>query len=236
MTSAAHETRCPGCFAEKGRATSCPDCGYDEAAPRGRALLRQRGLLNGQFVVGRVLSQPGGFGITYLGWDLDLETRVAIKEYLPRDLAGRAADGARVVCHSPKAGATFGFGLERFLREVRTLAQINHQNVVRVRQLVKANGTAYLVMDYYDGLSLAEYLQCQGGRLPENQAKQLLLPILDGLRAIHAEGLLHRDVKPQNIYLARLGSGGVRQLVIFAYNQGFKSVFWIQTRGTGLLA
>ena len=69
-------------------------------------------------------------------------------------------------------------------------------------------------MDYYQGLSLAEYLDQFGGRLPEDQAKQLMLPILDGLRAVHAKDFLHRDIKPQNIYLARLDSGGVRPILL----------------------
>ncbi|KAA6187937.1 DUF1566 domain-containing protein, partial [Thiohalocapsa marina] len=83
-----------------------------------------------------------------------------------------------------------------------------------VRQFFEANGTAYLVMDYYEGLSFAEYLEQQGGRVPEETAVQLMLPILDGLRAVHAKGFLHRDVKPQNIYLAKTDVGGVRPILL----------------------
>jgi formylglycine-generating enzyme required for sulfatase activity len=208
------DTLCPGCFSEKGRTSYCPYCGYDETVERGPLVLPHRTLLHGQFVVGRVLGKPGGFGITYLGWDLNLQTRVAIKEFLPRDLAGRSAVRATVDVHSHDEGEQFRFGLEQFLREARTLAQLDHPNIVRVRQFFEANGTAYLVMDYYQGFSLAEYLDQQGGRIPEEQAKQLMLPILDGLRAVHAKGFLHRDIKPQNIYLARLDSGGVRPILL----------------------
>ena len=209
-----NEVLCPGCFADKGQANPCPHCGYDEGIERSPLVLPHRTVLHGQFIVGRVLGKPGGFGITYLGWDLNLHTRVAIKEYLPRDLAGRAVDRATVAAHSGDDGAQFRYGLEQFIREARTLAQLDHPNIVRVRQFFEANGTAYLVMDYYQGFSLAEYLDQQGGRLPEEQAKQLMLPILDGLRAVHAEGFLHRDIKPQNIYLARLKSGGVRPILL----------------------
>jgi serine/threonine protein kinase len=208
------DTPCPGCFAAKGEANPCPHCGYDEQAPRSPLLLPHRALLHGQYLVGRILGKPGGFGITYLGWDQNLATRVAIKEFLPRELAGRAGDRATVAAHSHEDGDLFQFGLEQFLREARTLAQLDHPNIVRVRQFFEANGTAYLVMDYYQGLSLAEYLDQRGGRLPEEPARQLIMPVLDGLRAVHAKGFLHRDLKPQNIYLAHLESGGVRPILL----------------------
>ncbi|KAA6187936.1 serine/threonine protein kinase [Thiohalocapsa marina] len=205
---------CPGCFVDKGAKHPCPHCGYDEFAARGPLVLPHRTLLNGQFLIGRVLGKPGGFGITYLGWDLQLQTSVAIKEYLPRDLAGRGTDQSRVAAHSGEDAELFRFGLEQFLREARTLAQLDHPNIVRVRQFFEANGTAYLVMDYYDGLSLEEYLDKQGGRLSEDSAIRLMMPILDGLRAVHAKGFLHRDLKPQNIYLAKTDTGGLRPILL----------------------
>jgi len=142
------------------------------------------------------------FGITYLGWDERLQTRVAIKEYLPRELAGRDADHRTVAAHSGEDADAFAFGLGKFLEEARTLAKLDHPNLVRVRDFFEENGTGYLVMDYYDGLTLAEYLARQpGGKIPEDQAIGILLPILDGLREVHAKGFLHRDIKPANIYL-----------------------------------
>mgnify|MGYP001765756183 CR=1 FL=1 len=208
------DTLCPGCFSNKGQTNPCPHCGYDEQAGRGPLPLPHRSLLQGQFVVGRILGKIGGFGITYLGWDRHLETLVAIKEYLPRDLAGRSSDRATVALHSQDEGEPFRYGLEQFLREARTLAQLDHPNIVRVRHFFEANGTAYLVMHYYQGLSLAEYVDQQGGRLAEEPARQLMLPILDGLRAAHTKNILHRDIKPQNIYLARLETGGIRPILL----------------------
>ena len=208
------DTLCPGCFADKGRTSACPHCGYDEQAGRGPLPLTHRTLLHGQYVVGRVLGKIGGFGITYLGWDRHLETLVAIKEFLPRDLAGRSSDRATVALHSQDEGESFRYGLEQFLREARTLAQLDHPNIVRVRHFFEANGTAYLVMHYYQGLSLAEYVDQQGGRLAEKPAIHLLIPVLDGLRAAHAKNILHRDIKPQNLYLAYLESGGVRPILL----------------------
>jgi serine/threonine protein kinase len=206
---------CPGCFAAPASAGHCAVCGHDAAAPRPVAALPAQTLLNGQFVVGRVLGKPGGFGITYLGFDRQLRTAVAIKEYLPRDLAMRAADGASVLAQSADDDRLFRYGLAQFLEEARTLAKLDHPNIVRVRQFFEANGSAYLVMDYYHGLSLAEYLARQPDeRLPERTALDLIQPILDGLRAVHAKGFLHRDIKPGNIYLARTDAGAVRPILL----------------------
>ncbi len=203
MTFAAFAQLCPGCFADKGTASLCPHCGYDDSLKRGPLVLAHRTLLNhGQYLIGRVLGKPGGFGITYLALDTKLETRVAIKEYLPRDLAGRDASHATISAHSAEDGQFFRYGLTQFLQEARTLAQFDHANIVRVRNFFEENGTGYLVMDYYDGVTLADYLARQPqGRLPEKTAVGILMPILDGLREVHARNFLHRDIKPQNIYL-----------------------------------
>ena len=204
---------CPGCFEEKGAVAVCPHCGYDEAVDRGMLALPYRRVLHDEYVVGRVLGKPGGFGVIYLGWDVHLQTRVAIKEFLPRDLAGRQNDATTVAPHSQEDAEVFRHGLEQFVQEARTLARLDHPNIVRVRTFFEANGTAYLVMDYYQGMNLEEYLQQQGGRLAEEQAVSLMMPVLDGLREVHAAGFLHRDIKPQNIYL-RQGAAGVQPILL----------------------
>ena len=197
------ENMCMGCMKEKGSATLCPLCGYDESAPISPLALPTRTVLNHQFVVGRVLGKPGGFGVTYLGWDMTLETRVAVKEFLPRELAARSNDRVSVIPYSKEEGESFKFGLAQFLQEARTLARFDHANVVRVRAFFEENDTAYLVMDYYEGTSLNRYLEQKGGRIPEKLALDIMMPILDGLREVHEKGFLHRDIKPHNIYLTR---------------------------------
>jgi len=194
---------CPSCFADKGNASACPHCGYDESLKRSPLVLPHRTLLNnGQYLIGKVLGKLGGFGITYLAFDTKLETKVAIKEYLPRDLAGRDGDHATISAHSADDAEHFRYGLTQFLQEARTLARFDHTNIVRVRNFFEENGTGYLVMDYYDGITLADYLAQQPqGKLPEQTAIDILMPILDGLREVHAQNFLHRDIKPQNIYL-----------------------------------
>ncbi len=200
------DSLCPGCFGERSRTPVCPQCGFDERQRPSHLALTPRTILANQYVVGRVLGRPGGFGVTYLGWDLRLETRVAIKEYLPRDMAGRDPDHRSVALHADEDTANFRYGLDQFLQEARTLAKFNHPRVVRVRTFFEENGTAYLVMDYVDGISLAEHLDRAGGVLTEAQALAIMMPILDGLREIHRRGFLHRDIKPQNIYITADGS------------------------------
>lgn len=158
---------CPGCFQEKGENISvCPYCEFDESEQRSPLVLPFHAVLNKQYIVGRVLGKPGGFGITYLGWDSQLETLVAIKEYLPRDLAGRQYDHLSVAPHTREDAKHFKHGLDQFIQEARTMAKINHPNVVRVRNFFTENETAYLVMDYYEGVALSDIWQHPAGRFP----------------------------------------------------------------------
>ncbi|WP_162932189.1 serine/threonine-protein kinase [Solimonas sp. K1W22B-7] len=200
-----YQKHCPGCYAEKGGAAVCPACGYDESAPRSPLFLPHGIVIGGQFRVGRVLGKPGGFGITYIGWDIHLQQRVAIKEYLPRDLATRTAESLDVHVHTDADQANFAFGREQFLREARIVARFSHPNIVRVRSFFNANGTAYLVMDYYEGVSLGEYLSTVRNSLMPGVALRLMRPILQGLQYVHERNVIHRDVKPHNIYLAADG-------------------------------
>lgn len=141
----------------------------------------------------------GGFGMTYLGVDTHLEKYVAIKEYLPTELAMRAADGTVVPLTSERE-ADYRWGLERFILEARTLAKFNHPNIVRVSRFFEANGTGYMVMDYESGAPLTQRLK-QEPPLDEKALKRLVEPLLDGLRVVHAAGFLHRDIKPDNIFV-----------------------------------
>ena len=146
----------------------------------------------------------GGFGITYLARDTHLEKDVAIKEYLPADLALRALDGS-VVPVDTSSAYNYQHGLEQFLVEARTLARFSHPNIVRVSRYFEANGTAYMVMDYEKGHSLNQFLK----RVPqpeEAHLKAMITPLLDGLEAVHAAGFLHRDIKPSNIFIRADGA------------------------------
>jgi formylglycine-generating enzyme required for sulfatase activity len=196
---------CPGCFKPKENIRLCPHCGFDDGATQSSLVLPLRTVLNNQYVVGRVLGSPGGFGITYLGWDVHLQTCVAIKEFLPREYAMRETDRLSVTAHTGKDRGNFQFGLQAFLEEARTVAKLVHPNIVRVKTYLEQNHTAYLVMEYYDGLSVAEYVRQKGGRIPEKSAVGIMQFVLDGLRHVHENGYLHRDVKPANIYVTKRG-------------------------------
>lgn len=142
----------------------------------------------------------GGFGVTYKARDAQLACDVAIKEYLPADIAVRNADGRSVSVKSVADNNSYEHGLKRFLDEARALARFREPNIVRVTRYLEANGTAYFVMEYEDGEPLSQRVQ-RLVSLDEDSCIAVALPILRGLRAVHAKNFLHRDIKPANIYL-----------------------------------
>jgi tetratricopeptide (TPR) repeat protein len=155
-----------------------------------------------------VLSElgAGSFGITYKAWDHRLQTYVALKEYLPIEFAVRETDTQTVAPRSEKVSHQFQFGLKGFLEEARTLAQFRDARIVRVTNFMEANGTAYLVMDYEEGESLDALMRREQRRLEEPELLRTMIPVLEGLCIVHRAGVLHRDVKPANIYLRAQGS------------------------------
>lgn len=156
-----------------------------------------------EYVIERTLG-GGSFGITYLARDANLDMPVAIKEYLPSDLALRAADNnVRILADA--FNEQFQWGLERFLAEARVLASFRHPNIVRVLRYFFANGTAYIVMEYESGESLKHWFPRQG-ILTQTSLLRLLFPLLDSLEVIHAANFLHRDIKPDNIYVREDGT------------------------------
>jgi TPR repeat protein len=141
----------------------------------------------------------GGFGITYLARDVNLNHEVAVKEYMPSDLATRNEDGS-VHPISAEKKESYQWGLKRFLNEAKTIGQFQHPNIVRVRSVFEANGTAYIVMDYEMGESLHDILM-RRKTLGEEDIKNIISPIIDGIRLVLAAGIIHRDIKPANIFL-----------------------------------
>lgn len=145
----------------------------------------------------------GGFSIVYLAYDTD-ETPVAIKEYLPNSLALRS-DGVAPVVAAENLSA-FRHGMKCFFEEGRALAHLSHPNVVRVLNFFRANETVYMVMQYERGRTLQEHIQKQRGNIKEAFVRNVFSRLLNGLREVHAQKLLHLDIKPANIYLRNDGT------------------------------
>ena len=146
----------------------------------------------------------GGFGLTYLATDSNLNLKVAIKEYLPGDLAQRGEDQS-VQPKSESNSESFKWGLSRFLDESRTLASFRHPNIVRVLRFFEANSTAYMVMEFVAGQPLGEWIRSRRP-LEESSVLSIAGPLLDGLEVIHRTGYLHRDIKPGNVFIREDGS------------------------------
>jgi serine/threonine protein kinase len=159
-----------------------------------------------EYTIERVLGH-GGFGITYLARDTTLGSFVAIKEYLPPEIATRNTRGAMVIPRASRdAIKQYHWGLRNFVKEARALARFKHPNIVRVLRFIEANGTAYMVMEYEEGQTLAQRLKHLRQRLDEPGLFRTFMPILNGLHAVHEARLLHLDIKPENIYLRRDGN------------------------------
>ena len=200
---------CYGCMRklEEGQRI-CPSCGYDNSVlQNGAEMLPEGTVLSGKYLIGRVLGR-GGFGVTYLGYDLDLQLKVAIKEYFPIGVCVRSSQSYNVITSSAMEDhAVFSKGCEAFLDEARTLAKFNSPYIVHVRDFFREHGTAYIVMDFAEGVTLKAEMKRNGGKLPYERVVPLMEPLIRELGALHAENIIHRDIKPDNIMLVRDRNG-----------------------------
>lgn len=159
---------------------------------------------DGRYMVGNALGE-GGFGITYVGLDRQLQMKVAIKEYYPTGLVTRVEGNTVENITSQEAIVSFGEGRNKFLNEARTLAGFfSEQGIVSVLNFFESNNTAYIVMEYLEGETLKSYLK-RKGRLEPKEAVSLLRPIIDSLAVIHKANLIHRDISPDNIMIIKNG-------------------------------
>ncbi len=216
---------CYNCFQEKHQLDGpCPYCGFDLAENQEKfpMALKAGTVLNSRYTVGRVLGQ-GGFGITYVAWDEKLAARVAVKEYMPGELAARM-DGRTLTMMTAAKRDDFAYGQERFQEEARILAKFMGQpNIAGVTDYFDENGTSYFVMDYIEGISFKTYIANAGGKVSVQEALDVMIPVLRALTAVHAEGFIHRDVTPDNIYITKDGNVKLLDFGSARYSIGDKS-------------
>ena len=193
--------KCFGCM-EEIQGYPCPHCGFDPRSVKGIEYALPMGtILAGKYLVGRVLGQ-GGFGITYVGWDIALERKVAIKEYYPSGQVSRNPGSRGLTWYtSVQSQQAKQNGTQIFLKEARKMSKVDDiPNVVRVRDLFQENETAYIVMDFVEGETLKARLE-KTGPLPWEQAKGIFLPAIQAMEQVHKAGLVHRDISPDNLML-----------------------------------
>jgi serine/threonine protein kinase len=228
---------CLNCFKKKGAFDVCPRCGFVEGSPPEQAYHLYPGTtLSGRYIIGTVTGF-GGFGTIYKAWDTQLGALVAIKEFYPAGLVSRVPGEKEIIIFSGEKRDSYLLAKSRFLSEARNLAMFNKDpNIVNVYSFFEENNTAYIVMEYLDGVSLRDYLAQTDGKLPVDDALEIVKPIIDALIAIHAKGIVHRDIHPGNIFLtankkiklldfgaARLSTGEDESTLTVIVTQGYAS-------------
>ena len=197
--------RCNNCFNTfESELDLCPYCGYAEGEPASEPYFLFPGMvLNDRYIVGEVQGF-GGFGITYKAWDKNLSTVVAIKEYYYTNIATRHPGTQTVLIYAQNRRSEFQHFLNRFLDEARYTAKFSkNSNIVNVYEYFEANNTAYMVMEFLDGIPLSDFLK--KNTMETRQCVAVTQCICTALRSVHEEGIIHRDISPDNIMLCSNG-------------------------------
>ena len=193
---------CMSCMQPLNGYDVCAHCGWQRTDQQSDPCHLPMGtVLANRYIIGKSLG-AGGFGITYVAWDDTLKQKIAVKEYYPAGLASRIPGEAEVVVFSGSKKDQYYGGLQRFLAEARNMAKFSSDpNIVNVIDFFEENHTAYIAMEYLDGITLKDYLKKCGGTVPLEVAKQIIKPVADALSHMHAQGIIHRDVSPDNIMI-----------------------------------
>ena len=183
----------------------CQHCGYDNSEVLNPNYLSPGSeLQNGKYVVGQVIG-AGGFGVTYSAWDTLLDRHVAIKEYMPGEFSTRMPGRTQLTIYSGEKETQFNDGMLKFYDESNRLAKFTETaGIVQIYDCFYENNTAYIVMEYLDGMTLAERIE-QDGRIPVDEAVQIIASVLETLELVHKEKIIHRDIAPNNIFLTNDG-------------------------------
>ncbi len=190
---------CYNCMVPIGaEAAVCPHCGRSPLVDVPLHQLKPGTLLRDRYLVGKALGQ-GGFGITYIGRDTLLNIPVAIKEFYPNGYAYRDHEVANTITITASGHSFFHDGKTKFLREAQTLARFsNEPGIVSVHDFFEENNTAYIVMEYIDGITLKKYISING-KISGSVLLQMMRPMIRTLEKVHAQGIIHRDISPDNI-------------------------------------
>ena len=198
--------RCMGCMELIDENDEyCENCGYLNNDESTQPLNIKPGTIIGdKYIVGKSIGS-GGFGVTYIGWDTVLERKVAIKEYLPSEFATRCYGQTQVTVFSGEKADQFAIGRQKFVEEAKRLAKFKSENgIVKIYDSFEENETAYIVMEYLDGETLAKFIQREGKVSPE-KAVEMMMPVIEALEAVNEAGIIHRDIAPDNILLTKTG-------------------------------
>lgn len=192
---------CLNCFRDKGEYEVCPHCGYSGASDHVQTCYLQPGvILSGRFIIGKAVGM-GGFGITYKAYDAKLDMIVAIKEFYPGGMANRTMGGTQVEIFTGSQEDSYRRMLERFLEEARNMAVFSKESdIVRVYDYFEENGTAYIVMEFIEGMLLKDYLK-EYGAIRQKDAVPLFLNILQIINKLHMHGIIHKDISPDNLFV-----------------------------------
>ena len=237
--------KCVNCFEETGNELVCPQCGYNssEYVKQPHYMVEGSTLQNGRYIVGRSVG-AGGFGVTYVAWDNSFNVKVAIKEYLPGEFSTRIGGATQLTIYGGEKQEQFADGLVKYVEEGVRLAKFRDvEGIVKIFDTFKENGTAYIVMEYLEGETLAKRLEREG-KIPVQEAIDIIVPVLDALSEVHNKGVIHRDIAPNNIFLctdgrvklidfgaSRSATGTHSKSLTVLYKQGFTAVEQYQSRG-----
>ena len=193
---------CPSCFGTLDGVGVCRSCGIrPESIANPPAALPLRSVIGSRYMTGKSLG-IGGFGRTYLAWDLNESRKVAIKEFFPQGYATREKGDSRVNVLSPEVVQPFNHWLGAFVEEAKVLMRIKHlHGVVKLLDYFENNNTAYIVTDYLEGKSLRNHLTERNYKIPYNEALGILRPVFESLAVLHGYGVIHKDISPENIII-----------------------------------
>ena len=236
---------CPLCFSEIAHgAKVCTHCNGVTNLSRYPSALKEGTILAGRYAIGRVLGK-GGFGITYLCYDLKEQRKVAIKEYLPDTLVHRNSGDTVVGTYPGEKTESFEAGAKKFYEEAKLVSRFNgNPNIISVYEFFYENNTTYFVMEYLDGVDLKTYISQRGGKIDEGEVLYITNKVAEALMIVHSTGILHRDISPDNIFICSnndiklIDFGAARQVLSEAsksmsviLKQGFAPLEQYQRKG-----